>query len=69
MKKYTDLGLIIFDIIFTFIFLIKGYWIFGTMSIICAICESVDYYRLYNTITNDNEKNSDIIFKFVNPYI
>ena len=47
MKKYTDLGLIIFDIIFTFIFLIKGYWIFGTMSIICAICESIDYYILY----------------------
>ena len=47
MKKYTDLGLIIFDIIFTFIFLIKGYWIFGTMSIICAICESINYYKFY----------------------
>lgn len=47
MKKYTDLGLIIFDIIFTFIFLIKGYWIFGAMSIICAICESINYYKSY----------------------
>ena len=61
MKKYTDLGLIIFDIIFTFIFLIKGYWIFGTMSIICAICESIDYYRLYfynkskNNMPHDGE--------------
>lgn len=33
-----------------------------------AVDNIVDYYRLYNTITNDNEKNSDIIFKFVNPY-
>ena len=61
MKKYTDLGLIIFDIIFTFIFLIKGYWIFGTMSIICAICESINYYKLYfynkskNNMFNDGE--------------
>lgn len=47
MKKYTDLGLIIFDIIFTFIFLTEGYWIFGAMSIICAICESINYYKLY----------------------
>ena len=61
MKKYIDLGLIIFDIIFTFIFLINEYWIFGAMSIICAICESVDYYRLYfynkskNNISHDRE--------------
>lgn len=47
MKKYTDLGLIIFDIIFTVIFLTKGYWIFGVMSMICAICESINYYLSY----------------------
>ena len=55
MKKYTDLGLIIFDIIFTFIFLIKGYWIFGTMSIICAIDESIDNYRInFNNKSKNN---------------
>ena len=58
MKKYIDLGLIIFDIIFTFIFLINEYWIFGVMSITCAICESINYYRLYFYNKSNNNMTS-----------
>ena len=58
MKKYIDLGLIIFDIIFTFIFLINEYWIFGTMSIICAICESINYYKFYFYNKQKNDMTS-----------
>lgn len=61
MKKYTDLGLIIFDIIFTIIFLTKEYWIFGAMSMVCAICESVNYYLsyFYNKSKNNTPHNGE----------